>query len=263
MTESGHAHVAPELEVPDGRDLAPLSPSTIAIHASGALVNGAVVVIASVFLVVNGHVLLHAWPLVIVGILIATFVSDLISGLLHWAFDTWFSEDIGPLQRMVFLVREHHLWPERIFNYSFRHEAGMLSWFGLIGAAPFYAVALLPSGSPGAIRYALAATGLTISLQVVFMLEFHKVGHRRHRNPVVRALQRVHLLLPTEEHLRHHAGDHDDNYCLITGIVDMTLGRLGLFRGLERVVTAVFGAVPREDDHEWARRYEAAAARRK
>ena len=260
MTGSGHAHVTPEVEVPDGRDLAPLSPSTIAIHVSGALANGAATLVALEFLVVHARVLLHGWPLAVVAILVGTFVSDLISGLLHWAFDTWFNEGIAPLQRMVFLVREHHLWPERIFNYSFRHEAGMLSWFGLLGAAPFYAGAMLPSGSPGSIRYALAVAGVTISLQVVFMLEFHKVGHRRHRNPLVRALQRVHLLLPTDEHLRHHAGEHDENYCLITGIADKTLGRLGLFRGLERLVTAVFGAVPREDDHEWARRYGAPAA---
>jgi ubiquitin-conjugating enzyme E2 variant len=87
------------------------------------------------------------------------------------------------------------------------------------------------------------------------MLEFHKCGHRVRGVRAVRALQRLHLLLSPEHHLRHHSGRHDRNYCLITGIADRTLGRLGAFRGLERLISAASGAVPRQNDEVWLRRY--------
>ena len=94
-----------------------------------------------------------------------------------------------------------------------------------------------------------------MATEIVFMLEFHKFGHRMRRGRTVRVLQRAGLLLSPEFHLRHHSGAHDQNYCLITGAADRTLGRLGLFRGLERVITAVTGAQPSADDLEWCRRY--------
>jgi hypothetical protein len=68
---------------------------------------------------------------VILAVAFGIFVADFISGLLHWAFDTWFDERIAPLRRMVLLVREHHLRPARALKYRFRHDAGTLSWFAL------------------------------------------------------------------------------------------------------------------------------------
>jgi ubiquitin-conjugating enzyme E2 variant len=81
------------------------------------------------------------------------------------------------------------------------------------------------------------------------MFEYHKWGHRQRRRPVARLAQRCGLLLSPDHHLRHHRGAHDSHYCLINGMADRTLGCLGLFRGLERVITAVTGAEPRAEDH--------------
>lgn len=49
-------------------------------------------------------------------------------------------------------------------------------------------------------------------------------------------LQRCGLLLLVSHYSRHHLGNHDRNYCLINGWADRSLGRLGLFRGLEWVI---------------------------
>lgn len=174
---------------------------------------------------------------------------------MHWAFDTWFRQDTIGLRRMVILVREHHVYPDRIFNYSFWHDAGMLSWFAAGASAPLLGFAALAHGAPGPARMALAVAGVTLSLEIVFMFEFHKCGHRVQRGPAVRLLQRLHVLLSPEHHLAHHGGRHDTNYCLITGIADRTLGRLGAFRLLEHLVQAMTGAVAREDDREWTKRH--------
>lgn len=233
----------------------PFSRAEIVFHMAGALLNGVPALTMLVLLAGHRHSLVAAWPWTLAMLAFGLYVADFVSGLLHWAFDTWFNERNKSVRRMVLLVREHHIYPGRIFSYGVWHEAGILSWFALAISWPLFTLALLPRLLPATERYSLAVAGVTISLCVVFMLEFHKVGHRVRRGRAVRLLQRSGLLLSPEHHLRHHAREHDDNYCLINGWADMTLGRLGIFRALEQAVSAVSGAVPRENDREWRRRY--------
>lgn len=232
-----------------------LSTFDMGVHLLGGVANGVVALTAVLFLASNVELLSHSWTLVLLGIALGTFTADLVSGLLHWAFDTWFHEDLPLVRRMVLLVREHHTHPQRIFRYNFWQDAGMLSWFALVTSAPLLWSALRSAGTPGSSECLLVVAGLTLSVEIVFMFEFHKCGHRVRRGGVVRTLQRLHLLLSPDHHLRHHSGRHDRNYCLINGVADQTLGRLGIFRALECVISALTGAVPRENDREWRRRF--------
>ena len=52
----------------------------------------------------------------VVGSLAGLFFADLISGLAHWAFDTWFDEKHPVFHRMVLIVREHHIAPQQMFS---------------------------------------------------------------------------------------------------------------------------------------------------
>ena len=235
--------------------IGPLSPSDRVVHGLGGSLNTVVTLSALAFLVGNAGVVAAHWPFAVVGVVVGTFFADFVSGLLHWAFDTWFHEDIPIVRRMVLLVREHHTHPDRIFRYHFWQDAGMLSWFALLTTAPLVWSAVGPVGAPGGARCLWAVAAVTMSVEIVFMFEFHKCGHRVRRGELVRTLQRFHLLLSPDHHLRHHSGRHDRNYCLITGVADRTLGRMGVFRALERVISAVTGAVPRENDRAWRRRF--------
>jgi len=233
----------------------PFSRGEIAVHVAGALLNG--VPTLAMIALLAGHLdaLAAAWPWTLAMILAGLYAADFVSGLLHWAFDTWFNERNNSVRRMVLLVREHHIYPGRIFSYGIWYEAGVLSWFALVLSWPLFTLTLMPGLLPAPERYSPAVAGVTVSLCVVFMLEFHKVGHRVRRGRLVRLLQRSRLLLSAEHHLRHHAREHDGYYCLINGWADLTLGSLGIFRALERILSAVTGAIPRENDREWRRRY--------
>ena len=195
----------------------------------------------------------RAWqPALIVGCLLAfaaaTFAADLTSGLLHWAFDTWFSTTKGAFRRMVSIVREHHVKPDEIFTFRFATDSGMLSWFGGSGAFVLLMLSRAVGDRP-VVVVSLCLAAVIYSLDVALMFEYHKWGHRRRRGRIARAAQRCGLLLSPDHHLRHHRGEHDSHYCLINGLADRTLGAWGLFRGLERVISAVTGAVPRAEDH--------------
>jgi hypothetical protein len=240
-------------ETADAFAVAPYTSSEIRFHLIGAALNGSVTLGGLVWLVRMGRMGALAWPWLVVAILAGFYAADLVSGLLHWAFDTWFDEDITFLRRMVLQVREHHVYPYRIFHISFTHDAGTLSWIALILTGPLILGAILTSAGP-VVAY-MVLTAAIFNVLLVTMLEFHKCGHRS-RNPFwVRLLQRSGLLLSVPHHIQHHSGNHDYNYCLINGWADRTLGRLGLFRALEWMIARWSGAQPQRNDHEWLRRF--------
>jgi ubiquitin-conjugating enzyme E2 variant len=193
-------------------------------------------------------------PLVVGSVVVAIFMADFISGLLHWAFDTWFDERIEPLRRSVVTVREHHIFPNRIFRVKFHHEIGTLSWNAtVITGLPLLWILSGFAGYTPWTSYAVL-TAVVFNVLMILMLELHKCGHRNDNPAWNRGLQRTGLLLSRDHHMKHHRGNHDVNYCLVTGWADLTLGRLGVFRQLERVISRATGAVPQRNDHEWLAR---------
>jgi len=236
-------------------EVAPYSRGDLVFHVTGGALATIVTLTALVVLVATWGSRQPPILVLTAAVLAGVYLADLVSGLLHWAFDTWFDESMTFIRRMVIMVREHHVYPQRIFQFSVLHDAGTLSWIasiltvGPVAWAVFFA-------APGSVWASAVATAVVVfNVLLIFMLEFHKCGHRREAATWVRWLQRSGLLLSSRHHMRHHSGNHDFNYCLINGWADLTLGRLGLFRGLERLIYRFTGAVPQRNDHEWLRRF--------
>lgn len=171
-------------------------------------------------------------------------VSDLISGLVHWGFDTWGSPDT-PLVGKSFIIpfRVHHSDPKDITRHGFVATNGHNC---LVSTAPILGAFFVPLdtawGGPVLLFVASLCLGVFATNQ------FHKWAHADRVGPVVQWLQQWHLVLGPEHHSFHHAHPYDRNYCITSGWLNAPLGAIGFFRGLERLITALTGVEPRKDD---------------
>ena len=180
------------------------------------------------------------WPalvLVAAGLLAADFVS----GVVHWAGDTWGDERttwIGP--RFIRPFRFHHAHPLDMLNSHFFTTNGDTA----LGSLPFLiAPFALPTDSTlglwtAVFLWAVGGWGM-------WTHQFHQWAHMKTPPRVVGWLQRCGVLLGPDHHWRHHKSPFEVNYCITTGWCDPVLTRMRFFVGLEWAVSRLTGWRPR------------------
>ncbi|MBX5481147.1 MAG: fatty acid desaturase family protein [Myxococcaceae bacterium] len=187
---------------------------------------------------------LSAWLWIAAAAFAGYVVSDFVSGLVHWTFDTWGSNDsfiVG--KAFIHHFRMHHFDPKDITRHGFVATNGN----NCLATLPALAAALfIPLEAP----WASAAVAFVVSLCLgVFMTnQFHKWAHADAVGPFVAFLQASGLALGREHHDIHHRAPFDTHYCITTGWLNRPLMAIGFFRGMERLISRITGAVPRRDD---------------
>jgi ubiquitin-conjugating enzyme E2 variant len=183
--------------------------------------------------------------LAISAVLLASLLVDFSSGLVHWACDTWGSETWPVVGRtLIGPFREHHLDPKAITRHDFLETNGA-STFAVL---PVFATAYVCAGID-----ALWALFGSVWLGWACLLtlatnQIHKWAHADAPPWWVRSLQACGLVLSPEVHAQHHRAPFDRYYCITHGWLNPLLTRIRFFRGLERVITLLTGAVPRGED---------------
>ena len=170
--------------------------------------------------------------MVLLATLLGYLFADLLSGIVHWAFDTWWTETTPIIgESFVKPFREHHSDPSSITRHDWIETNGN----NCLGALPILGVAcLLPVASTGGVFATMLL--LALSLGLVATNQFHKWAHEESPGRVVSLLQRWHLILPATHHSVHHTSPYDTHYCITTGWFNSLIAATGAFRALERVI---------------------------
>lgn len=167
----------------------------------------------------------------------ALLAVDFISGLVHWAEDTFGTETTPIVGRWIVApnVLHHH-----DANAFVRRGWFASNWdLGLAG--------LLLVGAAWWTRR-LDAAIVAFALAGAFANQIHKWNHAPARAPLpVKLLWAARLLQAPAHHAGHHRGAKNTRYCVVTPFVNPVLDALRFWRGLERVLVPVFGAPRRED----------------
>jgi hypothetical protein len=187
--------------------------------------------------------------LVVAAFLTGFIVADFVSGFVHWLADTWGSTEMPVLGKALLRpFREHHIDPRAITRHDYIETNGnncAISVPWALGSM------LAPLDGEWPLLTLFAVVSITSMIFWVMMTnQFHKWAHEtdEERPAWVTMLQRLHLVLPPEHHQIHHTKPFLDYYCITTGWLNWPLKKLGFYRGLERMVTALWGAIPRKDD---------------
>lgn len=177
------------------------------------------------------------------ALLCGWLLADLLSGLVHWAADTWGRVDTPWLgRRLLHPFRVHHVNPRDILGRGFLDLNGdvaavcmpflaLACWLPLDTAASQWLVALLT-----------ATAGLALPTN-----QIHQWAHQPRPARVVRWLQGSGLILTPRRHARHHANPAGGHYCITSGSCNQALDRLRVFPALEWLIGTVTGLVPRGD----------------
>jgi ubiquitin-conjugating enzyme E2 variant len=171
------------------------------------------------------------------GFLVVLFV-DFLSGLVHWAEDTFWIESTPVLG--VWLVKP---------NVLHHHDGGAFtrnswlqsSWDLLLGGITILAIA-----------WYLHFLSWQIWLFVVVGINANQIHKWNHvpKSEVprwVRVLQHFRVLQSPEHHAAHHRDEKNRCYCVVTELLNPVLDRIGFWRALEQLLVPIFGA-PRRDD---------------
>jgi hypothetical protein len=178
-------------------------------------------------------------PFVVAGVAAADFVS----GMIHWAADTWGSETMPLVGRRILRpFRVHHVNPGDFLRRRFLDTNGDVAAIVILFLAGMF---WIPAGSFGESTSALLLGFCTVGL---FTNQIHQWAHMPVPPRPVRLMQSCRMILSSARHERHHCPPHVTDYCIATGWCNGLLNRLEFFRRLERLVTWMTGIVPREDE---------------
>lgn len=154
-------------------------------------------------------------PVALAAAPFAWLASDLLSGLLHWACDSF--GGVGtPVIGKAFIhpFRAHHADPEEMTRHDFveTHGASCLAALPLLAAASVAPLATWPWIGAQALLVFTALGALATN-------QCHKWAHMDEAETPrpVRWLQRRGLVLAREHHRLHHTPPFDSHFCMSCG----------------------------------------------
>lgn len=175
---------------------------------------------------------MHLAHIIIVDILWATLAllaTDFISGLVHWAEDTWTAPGRSALlDRWIVTDNiEHHRHPAsiRAGNYWATNRACIV---GATLATCALVLLRVHAWQP----YLIGLLGSQAN-------QVHKWAHSADRPAFVRVLQSIGVLQSRKHHGRHHLAPYARRFCAYTNFLNPLLDGIGFWRGLEALIAGL------------------------
>ena len=180
------------------------------------------------------HELELLW-LALLAIPLSLVLGDLVSGLVHWVADTYFSEETPIIgQSLVKPFRLHHLYPRDICTHDLVTTVGNVCIIA-VPVLTFCIYVLWTWDVSSWLAFLILCVAL-MSLATVLTNQFHKWAHQEQPSRMVRWLQRTRLVLAPAHHQVHHTKPFNMHYCITNGWLNPLLNKIRFFRSMETVL---------------------------
>lgn len=176
--------------------------------------------------------------LVLLGLPLGLVLGDLVTGMVHWAADTYCSEQTPIIGKsLIGPFRMHHIRPKEICIHGLAETLGNTC----ILAVPLLSLCLLLVWEESAsllTAFVVFTTVVVVGITVATN-QFHKWAHQDSPHRLVAILQRARIILEPNHHEAHHTGSFDANYSITNGWLNPLLNRIDFFRRLERALCKI------------------------
>ena len=187
---------------------------------------------------------------------IAILTADLLSGIVHWAADSYGSVDMYLIgKNLLRNFREHHIDPTAITRHDFVETNGdnftvIIPILGYLA----YKFTFDPLDKiQTEYNYNLYAYMLAVFISLTN--QFHKWSHTYFGLPrYITILQDMHIILPRIHHRIHHVAPHETYFCITTGWLNYPLEKMQFWDAIEKGIFKLTGVLPRTDDLKWAKK---------
>jgi len=173
----------------------------------------------------------------IVKLLATVVMADFVSGFVHWLEDAYARPEMPLVGNIARENLQHHARPRDFIKKSWWASSYDLLVLGLLAIAiAWHDHHLTP--------WVLLFTALVINAN-----QIHKWAHsNRQETPrLIRFLQKHRILQSAREHAKHHSGERNTYYCVITSFLNPVLEKINFWKGMESVIEKVTGVSRRSD----------------
>ncbi len=170
-----------------------------------------------------------------VKLLGSVILADFVTGLVHWFEDAYVHREMPLFGKWLGKVAEdnrlHHVKPRAFLEKSWWQS----SWDLVLAA-----VVLMLT------MWWLKKMDVAVLLFAILVANANQIHKWTHQSPLekgclVHRLQKLYILQTPREHGRHHSGEKDSHYCVITNFSNPILEKLQVWKGLEWMIERGLG----------------------
>ena len=173
--------------------------------------------------------------MLLVNVIGGVVMADLVSGFVHWFEDGYIHKKMPVLGKWFGQVaednRRHHTQPRAFLTNRWFQS----SWDVCVAALLVLA---------GAAWLKMLNVGVWVfAILVANANQIHKWAHQspKEKGWFVYRLQKFHILQTPREHGRHHSGEKNTHYCVITNFTNPVLEKIRFWQGLDCLMAKVLG----------------------
>ena len=194
--------------------------------------------VATVYFSLNNLMGMRLTWTIVPALVASWFLADFITGLVHWACDTYGTVNT-PIVGHSFIrnFRSHHRYPKDITISPLVYTVGPVALLSLL-TLPVAIVLSLYYPQSFLIAF-VSFIYAFITFLTVLTNQFHKWAHADSTDKWVVFLQKHKLILNPDHHKLHHTAPFESNYCITHGGSNPFLEKIRFFRTVEFLLAKI------------------------